>query len=1805
VKRADRVAKVDEPAAEEAKVPANTEAAAAAAAATFAAPISGAEVMGVPAKKIFAAAQSSPTARACCGAKRSPTKASTRFARVEAAVATGTLDVPGGGFDPALLLAPPSPLGCSISVLSERCGADEFSQAEVAARTSVSAGSLSPLLCPSVLTFQPMAGGGKKSLSPSRGSGNGTGDSGLPLTPLPGCSRPKNTPLRKKKTALTPVRFLAPASESPPPRGGGNGTGVPLPPAPQPLLPPQLWSQGCSISAGADEFSQRPVELNNLITSPRDVKRTNDPGSEIADGVGGMGGAKGGGGGGSSGVAGQKKSQSPLLVLPAPPHLDFGDAGTKHEPAATPGRKKVMCMKVPKKMKEQIVTTPPLAQGSKASFLTNAESVIFAAPNGTPGTVRKGLSHSAVNKRLAETNDEHGRTFEPNIVMKALTAGVELGRLVEDKGSYKLSPEATKEFERGVASSIGSTAAVTGPGKSSTTGRAASSAAAGTTPPMKPWEWQCPACTIVNEGSVCSMCIRKETPGGSIRRTARRGDCEAAVARHRAEVAQFSQSLKNMKSRRAEEEGGGGSDPLTQGLNVERYNELMELSRARHATTGSSGAGGAESALLTPEGYQKAKALVALEQLDRDNAKQRGVSYTQYLQSKPLLIKGGLPPRGFNWAEYAASQAAGVDLGMERKGSGQGVGVGVGAGATGDANAASGKPAVVAAAPESGSSSGVAEPMAQAQEKQPRTENVPAHAAPAGFDFKFNVGTKDTALPVLGKATEFNFNFGARPTDAVAPVLGTASSLPTFSFSGGVVEPADSIPDESHGLARALESCAEQISALQRQVWELAKQALLLTHDDGAATVASTVLAEIAAQSVFVQESQATKGSLIGALATTAVSGSMQQRAAAVLAAERCNSLQLVDTPIPQDAVAATKASMQGDVLLSAFAACPEDRSSAMMAYRSIHNLPLPGGCMRLRELMQVEMAIGAASAILEFATVGNVSEALQNATAAGLPDATPEVVRGTKVLDLLIRRRDAGLRVVDLVASVQKHVTAAEPVISPVIAVQRAEQVLALAVSKLREGLDGETRTLVDSRNDARRILIQAMEKLQIELDLVNAKDIGFISIQGKLQVALDDLAIMLRDVAPQIEHDTSQLFAVGTDAAAKVAEMADDLATCYKRQSLQNVAHGLALEVQVAIAQREAATAGEVLDRTREAIIVTERCKTELPYLQGLEASPPDTETLREAQFAVDDKMIELRTARDRLTTAQRQKRAGATLDELQVALDAANSNKRDAVAALDVLRDAALGSIAHFVELTSIVLAADVPEGLMLLWQPNRQLCDFEFEPISGGRHSIFKIALDNGSFAVLKEYPCVGGMRKHFIREAQALHQLKHPCIMPLQAIFSDGERNSFFLQVPFCPGGPLDVFIQRALTEGSLDGSGVRLLLQRALHGVEFLHTKGVVHSDIKPGNILVGKAGVPYITDFETSRQAGSEAATISTGGGSLGFIAPELHGFDASPTEQSDMFAFGRTLMAVQAAMNGAGFGQAGDKEDAGGALLVALMCSSMGSLGDLVSRLTQADPSARLTAAQALQHPYFTTEANLQMQAQRNRLVDGQLEVEQQRTDLASQEASNAQLRQLQQYEWLDEHGVWNQYPAEINQIIATASAGGDKYSEFEVAGNKYSVTSVFPMFQTGQRSGTHRHVRLADGSAVEAHLRQAPAYWRPGTAASASELVALDRDSSSATKAAWDDVVARVKMTVPAARVLGVSVLQDPLRWKAYHTNKCGLDDRLRGGANEQRVFHAGGEDDCSNIATNGFLREYNTVSVFGKVLYIFCMRRCCVL
>jgi poly [ADP-ribose] polymerase 10/14/15 len=504
-------------------------------------------------------------------------------------------------------------------------------------------------------------------------------------------------------------------------------------------------------------------------------------------------------------------------------------------------------------------------------------------------------------------------------------------------------------------------------------------------------------------------------------------------------------------------------------------------------------------------------------------------------------------------------------------------------------------------------------------------------------------------------------------------------------------------------------------------------------------------------------------------------------------------------------------------------------------------------------------------------------------------------------------------------------------------------------------------------------------------------------------------------------------------------------------------------------------------------------------------------------------------------------------------------------------------------------------------------------------------------------------------------------------MEIEAIFIDSERKSFFVQMPFCPGGNLDDFIKVSAADGTMSGSDVRLLLQRALQGVEYLHARGIVHADLKPANILVDGGGMPRLTDFETSRpvNVGACTSSLSKGGGSLGFVAPELHDGKTQPTRSSDMFAFGKTLDAAREAM--------------------AVLPGGAGALEDLIAQLATENAGARPTASQALQHRYFTTDAaaaeekvrsaaeaqaekarikreeldaslqavhdqkhKLQRQAaehkrlcaetqqnQREAVAEAQrqkralqaskqLNEREARELQAKQEGLEAQQREVRdtqaaeeqqlqqkryalaqkelelkrhlltagQYEWLDEHGSWNQYPQDVNaKIIAAAKSAA--MCSFERGHHEYSVTTRFPMFQTNVRYKTNRHVRLAGGPADEQYLRETPRYWRPGTTPTVYEIVELDC-SNPDMKVAFDDVVALVTRECDID-VLSVSVLQAPARWKAYNHKKAHLEAKLAGGANERRVFHGGAEASIQSIARQGFIREYNHTSVYGKGTY----------
>ena len=103
-------------------------------------------------------------------------------------------------------------------------------------------------------------------------------------------------------------------------------------------------------------------------------------------------------------------------------------------------------------------------------------------------------------------------------------------------------------------------------------------------------------------------------------------------------------------------------------------------------------------------------------------------------------------------------------------------------------------------------------------------------------------------------------------------------------------------------------------------------------------------------------------------------------------------------------------------------------------------------------------------------------------------------------------------------------------------------------------------------------------------------------------------------------------------------------------------------------------------------------------------------------------------------------------------------------------------------------------------------------------------------------------------KRFRHEAEAAARLEHPQIVPIYEI---GERDgSCYFSMQFIEGGQLDQILKRE----PMSPRPAAELLVKIARTVQFAHEHGILHRDIKPGNILVDKNGEPHLTDFGLAR---------------------------------------------------------------------------------------------------------------------------------------------------------------------------------------------------------------------------------------------------------------------------------------------------------------------------------------------------------------
>lgn len=150
----------------------------------------------------------------------------------------------------------------------------------------------------------------------------------------------------------------------------------------------------------------------------------------------------------------------------------------------------------------------------------------------------------------------------------------------------------------------------------------------------------------------------------------------------------------------------------------------------------------------------------------------------------------------------------------------------------------------------------------------------------------------------------------------------------------------------------------------------------------------------------------------------------------------------------------------------------------------------------------------------------------------------------------------------------------------------------------------------------------------------------------------------------------------------------------------------------------------------------------------------------------------------------------------------------------------------------------------------------------------------------------------GLRE-FCQELASVHHLTHPNLLKPDHV--DQWENMPYLIMEYCPKGALSKQV------GKLSEEQVWRVLHDVAAGLAYLHSKDIVHQDIKPDNILLDESGNYRITDFGISTKARTTLRKsmlgASTSGGTMAYMGPERFSAQPAPTKASDIWSLGAMI--------------------------------------------------------------------------------------------------------------------------------------------------------------------------------------------------------------------------------------------------------------------------------------------------------------------
>jgi serine/threonine protein kinase len=220
--------------------------------------------------------------------------------------------------------------------------------------------------------------------------------------------------------------------------------------------------------------------------------------------------------------------------------------------------------------------------------------------------------------------------------------------------------------------------------------------------------------------------------------------------------------------------------------------------------------------------------------------------------------------------------------------------------------------------------------------------------------------------------------------------------------------------------------------------------------------------------------------------------------------------------------------------------------------------------------------------------------------------------------------------------------------------------------------------------------------------------------------------------------------------------------------------------------------------------------------------------------------------------------------------------------------------------------LFIGQGLPPDLGALWRPPQSLDDGfdDRKLVQAAPHPVWRVSQPGGAEFAIKEYRVAQASDlRTCLKEVAIIYRQRHPSIVGIKALFqgSGENKSSFYVQMPWHQHGSLDKWVD---SDQRPKWPKVRSVLLDALLGLAHLHDNGVIHSDVKPQNILIDSRERGCLADFDISIDTNARTTMRGTQvAWTAGFAAPELIS-SRQATRHTDIFAYGKTVHAVESLM-------------------------------------------------------------------------------------------------------------------------------------------------------------------------------------------------------------------------------------------------------------------------------------------------------------